>query len=448
MMFELIAGVLISLVSGPTLEWVGSVPALGSVGELKIGTLTTSGNPFDPSVNDIRCEVTAPNGSVSIVPAFYYQPMARSLSGSSESITSQGSPQWRIRISPTVPGKYEVLAKVTVLGSTLSTNKLSFVPKRLSYQGFVQKSVSSPLALTYQNGSSFTAVGENLAWPGSRGTFDYDMWIPSLRESGINYVRLWCCPWYFGFEVAPNQLLNYSQRPLWALDYVMQQLKEAGIGVILCIDYHGMLESTPDYWGGNNNWLINPYNSVNGGPAANPNEFFTKPNAKDTYKKRLRYLIGRYSAYSNLVAWEFWNEIDNVIGYLNKPDVVAWHTEMAAFLKANDPYQHLVTTSLSGSWWPELWSIGNLDFSQIHNYGQSSPGKELPNSLKTYSTTLGKPVIVGEYGVDWRGYGAEQDPYHRGLHQALWGSLVFKLHLERRKAGGGRTFTPTTYILT
>jgi hypothetical protein len=30
--------------------------------------------------------------------------------------------------------------------------------------------------------------------------------------------------------------------------------------LLLCLDYHGMFESEPDYWGGNNFWPENPYN--------------------------------------------------------------------------------------------------------------------------------------------------------------------------------------------
>lgn len=424
MVFSLIASFVFRGLGLPTIEWVGNPPATGEVGELRISNLVSVANPYDQDLIRVVCEVRRADGSIRTVPAFFYQPMKRSISGAYESISAQGSAEWRARITPAEPGRLQVLARVTVSGSSAESNKLEFVPKRQPYRGFVKRSTCDPQGLVYGDGTPFRAVGENLCWPGSRGTYDYDMWIASLKSSGVNYVRLWCSPWYFGFETAPGQLLNYNQKPLWALDYVMRALKEAGIGVILCLDYHGMLESTPDYWGGNDNWKINPYNQANGGPCASQNAFFTSNSAKATYKKRLGYLIGRYSAFPNLVAWELWNEIDNVLTYLNKPDVVAWHNEMAAYLKANDPCGHLVTTSLSGSWWPELWSVPGMDFVQVHSYGQSNPGVELPKAMEANGSAFGKPVIVGEYGVDWRGYGAEQDPYHRGLHQALWGTFV------------------------
>ncbi len=36
------------------------------------------------------------------------------------------------------------------------------------------------------------------------------------------------------------------------------------------------------------------------------------PSAKELFKQRLRYLVARYSAYRNLLAWELFNEIQFV----------------------------------------------------------------------------------------------------------------------------------------
>lgn len=420
----LLVGLAIRTLGAPSIEWVGNQPATGEVGEIRIANVPQVQNPYDSDSIRVFCELRLADGSVKTIPAYYYQPMQRSIQEPYESITPQGQAEWRARITPTAPGRIEVLAQVTFAGSSVESNRIVFVPKRKAFMGFVRRQTNDSTSLVDNNGDSFRAIGENLCWPGSRGTYDYDVWIPSLKASGANYVRLWCSPWYFGFETAPGQLLNYNQKPLWALDYTMKALNSAGIGVILCLDYHGMLESAPDYWGGSDDWKNNPYNRANGGPCASQNDFFTNASAKEIYKKRLRYLIGRYSAFPNLVAWEFWNEIDNVLTYLNASDVVAWHSEMAQFVKANDPYGHLVTTSLGGRWWPELWYLQALDLVQIHSYNQLHPGIELASAMNLYSSTFGKPVIIGEYGVDWRAYASAQDPYRRGFHQALWGTFV------------------------
>ena len=58
-------------------------------------------------------------------------------------------------------------------------------------------------------------------------------------------------------------------------------------------------------------WEDNPYNAANGGPVAadDPAAFFTDPTARDLFKKRLRYLVARYGAYRDILAWELFNEI-------------------------------------------------------------------------------------------------------------------------------------------
>ena len=44
----------------------------------------------------------------------------------------------------------------------------------------------------------------------------------------------------------------------------------------------------------------------------NPAAFFTDPEAKALFKQRLRYLVARYGAYRNLLAWELFNEVQFV----------------------------------------------------------------------------------------------------------------------------------------
>ena len=49
---------------------------------------------------------------------------------------------------------------------------------------------------------------------------------------------------------------------------MLAEAERRGIYVMLCLDYHGMFEVKPDYWGGNNFWPRHPYNAANGGPCA------------------------------------------------------------------------------------------------------------------------------------------------------------------------------------
>ena len=71
-----------------------------------------------------------------------------------------------------------------------------------------------------------------------------------MQNTGENYARIWMCPWAFGLEDTAASLNNYSLQPAWQLDYVLQQAEQRGIYLLLCLDYHGMFATQPDYWGG------------------------------------------------------------------------------------------------------------------------------------------------------------------------------------------------------
>jgi hypothetical protein len=140
-------------------------------------------------------------------------------------------------------------------------------------------------------------------------------------------------------------------------------------------------------------------------------------------------LVARYAYSPNLLAWEFFNEIDHEFKYLTKPDVAAWHGEMGGWLHANDPFRHLVTTSLSyASVYPGLWAVPQLDFLSWHTYfnGQSNPALANANDARLYHQTYGRPVQIGEYGTDYRSWAdaIAGDPYLRGTRQGIWGGAL------------------------
>ena len=201
--------------------------------------------------------------------------------------------------------------------------------------------------------------------------------------------------------------------------------EQKGIYVQLALDYHGMFATQPDYWGGNNYWPQNPYNVTNGGPCAVPNDFFTSATAATLYQKRLRYLIGRYGYSQNLLAWEFFNEIDNDYAFLNATSVAAWHGLMGAWMRTNDPFGHLLTTSLtSASAHPEIWNLPPLDYVSEHSYNEANPATSLAADAQSFRAAYGKPVMIGEFGTSWQGWNRSNDPYLRGFRQGLWGGAL------------------------
>ena len=258
-------------------------------------------------------------------------------------------------------------------------------------------------------------------WHGRRGTYDYDDWLAAYQKAGINYIRIWMWHQAFGIEWDKGDKVHYRLDNAWRLDRVLAEAERRGVFVMLCLDYHGIFEVKPDFWGGNNFWPRHPYNAANGGPCQTQNDFFTNEEAKKLYAKRLRYIVARWSAFPNLLAWEFFNEIDNEYAYLKHDDVVAWHRDMGRHLRSIDPCRHLISSSFTGgSERPDLFALPEMDFAQYHSYNEKHPAQMTAEKTARFFEKYHKPFFVSEYGTDWKGWKPDTDPHFRALHQAIW----------------------------
>ncbi|MEJ5169601.1 MAG: cellulase family glycosylhydrolase [Fimbriimonadales bacterium] len=404
--------------SQPAVEWVepptkSGVPAVGRL----VRTAAPDGSSqLHPTVRFVLKD--SKGRSWPVVP-FAYQEFRRSLqSNGDENLEPVGKPQWRVRFTPLEPGAYSLVRE----GSAEAAAR--FKVSKGESGGFLRPNPKNPRWLQHRSGEPFLAIGWNLCWHGSRGTCDYDDWLPRLAQAGVNFIRLWSCPWAFSVECNPGTLGRYDQRGLWTLERVLNQANRLGIHVMLCLDYHGVLNIEKDFWGSNDFWSKSPYNRANGGPCAEPRDFFTSSAAKEAYRNRLRYLVARFAALPNLAVWEFWNEIDNNLRWLDATAVVRWHDEMGSFLRKIDPYGRIVSTSTAWSPWPELWQVPSIGLQQVHSYGQTSPGPAFSRMARSRFEQHRRPFLVGEYGVDFRGPTEEKDPNRRGLRQAVWSTAL------------------------
>jgi hypothetical protein len=198
---------------------------------------------------------------------------------------------------------------------------------------------------------------------------------------------------------------------------------------MLCLLHHGQFSTEV-----NAVWQDNPYSATFGGPLKDPTEFFTNPEARALFERRLRYIVARWSHASNLLAWELWNEVDYTQQY-DGGIQAEWHKHMAQVLHQLDPNDHLVTTSTSmmGKLFgldAALFGLPELDFSQFHLYGSGDDltldlGMTIPGLVGELAA-LGKPVLAGEVGVDYRGPAETlaMDPGFVGFRDILWLPVV------------------------
>lgn len=399
--------------------------------EWRLEDAPITANNFDPDLIRIDAVFTTPSRRVLTVPAFWYQDYTRALVNGGQVLTAAGSPGWRIRFTPDEAGEYSLVVTITQPGRLAVTPlpaRFTAAPAPAS-AGWIRTAADQRYLAT-GDGRPLRLIGANVCWNGPRGTYDFDAWFPAMHAAGENFARLWFAPWAMGLEHTPGTLNRYDLAAAWHADHVLQLAGQQGINVLIAMDHHGMFMANDPAWGGSNNFWTrsSPYAVENGGPCANPNEFFTLSAARELYQKRLRYLIGRYGWSTRLLSWQFFNEIDNSYvprSALVGADVVAWHRDMARWLKAHDPYQHLVSTSLTGaSDRPEYWTMPEMDFAVYHSYGEADPARYVAQLSAGMVRRYGKPVMIGEFGTDFRRWTIEADPYLRGFRQGLWGGML------------------------
>jgi len=435
--------------AAPVLEPVSTLPLqVWRLSEFRIAgvPLPAGENPFDSDRIAVDVVFTGPAGRAARLPAFWHQGYQRRLATTevtgkdgisrpqeSEVLTPEGEPGWRVRFTPLEAGRHTVRIEVRNGGQAASITaggELAAQPAAGGARGFVRVNPAARRYFMTDDGRPLILLGECCCWHGRRGTFDYDDWFADYPPNGMNYTRLWMWPNAFGIEVLDGERLHYNLQKAWTLDYVLSLAAEKGIAVMLCLDYHGVFQVDPDMWGGNNWWPRHPYNVSTGGPCTTQNDFFTNADAASLYRKRLRYLIGRYSAQPSLLSWQFFNEINNVYRYLKPDDVVAWHDQMARWLKQTDPYAHPITTSFgSVGEQAAMWKLDSLDYAQWHLYlnwagRYRHPAAACADVSERFQRDYGKPLYLGEYGTDGRGWKTDADPYRRGLQQAVWGGVM------------------------
>lgn len=115
------------------------------------------------------------------------------------------------------------------------------------------------------------------------------------------------------------------------------------------------------------------------------------------------------------MAWELFNEVQFTDAARdNKESVAAWHREMAVFLRAQDPYHHLVATSSDANAVPGLYDA--MDFVQPHAY----PPGGVAAVRSVDPAKWNKPVFFGEIGPGGELHGDDGT----FLHNTLWASLL------------------------
>jgi hypothetical protein len=353
-------------------------------------------NPFDSREISLDMVIRPPSGDSVVLPCYYE-------SGDG------GSSVWKARFTPQESGDYPVHFRLSGRdGLWENAPELTFRAAPSSGNGFLH--TCGFWTLRFDSGKPFRGIGENIGWEARefedpRYTFEY--LLMSLSKNGANFIRSWMCPWSLPLEwKTVSQKKRYADSDgyfnpsgIKRMDEFVRLADSLGIYIMLALDSHNALIE-------NNQWEINNYNAVNGGPARTPAEFFTLDESKAKYKNRLRYLVARWGYSPSIAAWEFFNEIDNAV-FTSSPEnkvrippsaVTKWHDEMSRYLKSIDPYKHIVTTSVSHRDIEGMNDLPGIDLNQKHIYKRTD---HIRSEITANASAHNKPCAIGEFAYEW-----------------------------------------------
>jgi hypothetical protein len=400
--------------------------------ELAMPANGAPGNPFNPNEVTLDATVTLPSGRTARVPGFWFQDYTRRQEGRDEILTAEGTPEWRLRFSSAETGLHRFVLQLKDARGLRRSAPVEVTVAAGSRRGVIGISPRNRNYLEDPAGKVYFPLGQNLCmYEGHEGTYYFDRLLKRLRDGGGDYVRLWQ-EYYvprdlrvktkagdgshtgFPLETQATGLGRYDLASAWRLDYVSELCERLDIRWQISFEMVVWWERKMQW-----RWNRNPYNAANGGPVTRPVDYLTNETARELVKRRLRYSIARWGWTTNLVAWELWNEIDNMDEF-DSAASAAWHRDMGAYIRQIDPWHHLVTTSWRDR---DTFAVPEIDIVQGHSYFE--PGFDAAEYAFQDTDHLmrgfGKPFFFGEQGIEGP---VAVDPEGRHFHDCLWASTM------------------------
>jgi hypothetical protein len=365
-----------------------------------ITNLTT--DPFDYTVTDVRAQILQPDNSTVSLPAFF-----------------DGGTTWRVRHMPTMAGTYSV-SGITENGSAISVSNLQPTSWQVAGPptgtGFIRVDPNNARRFITSNGRRFFPRGEDAAWDVSPHNVTNIFW--RMAAAHENWSRVWMdhwdgknLDWPASGPTLPLGQLNLAVAQKW--DGIVAAADQAGVHFQMTLQHHGQYSTTVDP-----NWGQNPYNVSNtigstNGFLTNAVQFFTNATAMSLTKRKMRYAVARWGYSPSIMAWELFNEVQFTdAGQNGQWSIIqSWHDTMATFIKSQDNYHHLVTTSSDLT--EPIWD--DVDYYTHHDY----PSDLITGLQDATDITASQPVRP-DFGAECGTNGTPK----LGVDGPLWAGLM------------------------
>ncbi|KAA5821169.1 DUF5060 domain-containing protein [Algibacter amylolyticus] len=364
---------------------------------------TNYSNPFWDV--EIIGTFTSPDNEILKVGGFYYD-----------------EDTWKLRFSPTKEGiwNYSIAFK-TPTNTFEFTDNFECLPAN-SNHGFIQVSEENSYNFKYSDGTNVLINGINghtppvtaafLGIPNTPSPADENMtklmW-QYLAQKNINTYRLqmfhqeWAPPvmeWNT-FEGHANLLQNsgsldkYDTENAKLIDKWFQDASDNGINIYPCL-------FTIHDDGNVYTFNQSPWSVENGGYYTSPTNMYstTTDEGHDYVKKYVKYIVNRYGAFQNILAWEYNNEWGK---YTSKD----WINSIDEVITNNDPYNR----AHAASYWAfdyafdsELHDLPSNEIVDFHVYPWHGYDSEftidfmMNEDVSYFYDSYEKPILIGEYG--------------------------------------------------
>jgi len=423
------------------------VPQYGKL-ELTFPLEGTFTNPFDPAQIDVVAEFRAPSGKQVTMPAFFCQGFSRS----EEGIQRVDEPVWKVRYAPVDVGTYSYRVVAKNEGREDRSPSGSFECTARKHPGYIRISKANPLYCEFENGRPYVPSGINVfvfarlgeGIPPNR-LATCERWLDKLADHEGNFIRLRMDSWWLTIEMTPDEACDYlglgyyHQQTCWEVDRLYDKAAERGIYVMHCLDNaNGNVNASKQSW----RQAYDLYLKQNGGVCDRPVEFWSQPEARRYVRNKLRYCVARWGYHPNLMSWEFWNEVSCRPHMID--DGIAWHRDMARYLRTVDPYAHPITTSLMGdhALAKRIWALPEMEIMQHHYYSRDEMVPHTTRMTRELVEPFNKPFFLGEYGVapNFRPGKCDYDKTGIHLHNGMWAALF------GRGCGAGAMWYISSYV--
>ncbi len=367
-------------------------------------------NPYNPDEISVDALFVAPSGRQLRMPGFL-------ASGDVSLRDPVQKPEWKIRFTPDEAGVWGYSIFVKNAKGRAHSMVQSFQVDPASSRGFLRVDAKDRHYFSFDSGEFFYPIGQNTGWDSDE---NYRKIFPEMKNAGENWARVWMSNWSFGLEWKEmgffRGLGNYNLANAERLDKLLELAAQNDIYMQLVFDFHGALSSKV-----NAEWMNNPYNKANGGMLGQADEFWTNPSARELYKRRIRYIVARWGYSPNIMAWEFFNEI-NFADNFSPENETAFVKDVSAYIKDLDPHKHLVTTSYYDYYNKNTYALPTIDYTQYHAY-QKRVVKTMQAVIERFRR-FDKPFVFAEFGNNSADGVDDADKKGIFLHAAIWSQAM------------------------